>query len=181
MIKIFDNSAISSMGKEVSSVDLLQLVKSQYDIFITDAVVTECTNSNDEKLIEKIKDFPTAIKKDERFLQIMDLIKTINYSLGPGETETIAASILLTHSGIENYVVIDEELARKKVSKIHTNPKLIKIMGSAIQPVKCTGTIGIVKHLRDKNVISKETGQKIAFDLELSNFRVTDELLALIR
>ncbi|MCK9323489.1 MAG: hypothetical protein M0P07_06025 [Candidatus Methanomethylophilaceae archaeon] len=181
MIKIFDNSVITSMGKEVISVDLLQYVKAQYTIFITDAVVTECMDSNDNSLIDIIQDFHVAVNKDERFLQLVELIKKIDNRLGPGETETIAASIMLTHLGVENYVVIDEALARKKVSKIHVNSKLTEILGSTIPKIKCTGTIGIVKHLRDKGVLPKEICQRIASDLKSSNFRVTDELLALIR
>jgi len=181
MIKIFDNSAITSMGKEVTSVDLLQSIKSQYEIFITEAVLSECADSKDDGLIKKIQDFPVAIEKDERFLQIISQIKMIDFRLGPGEIETIAASILLTNSGVDNYVVIDEQLARKYVSKIHINPKMTEIVGSTISQIRCTGTIGIVRHLRDKGILSKETCQKIAFDLELSNFRVSEELLALIR
>lgn len=181
MIKIFDNSVISSMGKEIISVDLLQLVKSRYDVFTTDAVVIECNNSKDEKLIRSVEDLPIASKGDEKFLRIINLIKRIDFRLGSGEAECIASSILTTHLGIENYVVIDERLARKIVSKIHTNPELMKIIGSTIPPIKCTGTIGIVKHLYDKGVLSKEERQKIAYDLELSGFRITDELLNLIR
>jgi predicted nucleic acid-binding protein len=169
------------MGKEIISVNLLQLVKSRYDVLITDAVVIECNNSKDEKLIRSIDGLPIASKRDEKFLRITDFIKRIDFRLGSGEIECIASSILMTHLGIENYVVIDERLARKIVSKVHTSPELIKIICSTIPPIKCTGTIGIVKHLYDKGVLSKEECQKIAYDLESSDFRITDELLNLIR
>lgn len=181
MIKIFDNSAISSMGKEIISVDLLQIVKSRYEVFTTDAVVIECNNSEDDKLIRSIEGLPIASERDGKFLKITELIKRIDFRLGPGEIECIASSIMMTQHGIENYVVIDERLARRIVSKLHTNPELTKIVGSTVPPINYTGTLGIVIHLRKKGVLSKEKCQNIAYDLESSNFRITDELLSLIR
>lgn len=181
MIKIFDNSVISSMGKEIKSIDVLSFLKSEYDVRITEAVVIECKNSKNEKLIRSIEGIPIAFKTDEKFVNIKKLIKRINPTLGPGEIETITASILMTYSGIDNYIVLDEYLARKIASDLHNNPDLQKIVNCHVPPIKCTGTIGLIRHLRDKGVLSRETCQKIAFDLEMSDFRATDDLLNMLR
>lgn len=181
MKKILDNSAISSMGREITSVDALDILSSQYSILTTSAVIEECKNSDDELLYDRVKQFPLAVEEDEKFKELLNAIQMMSRRLGPGEINSIAASIILSSKNIDNYVVIDETLGRKIVKRIHLNPLIIKIMGGEVRPLKCAGTIGIIAHLRDKGVISKETCQKIAYDLEISNFRVTDELLALLR
>lgn len=181
MKKVLDNSAVSSLGKEITCIDMLQLVKSQYDIVLADAVFRECRNLGNEYLYSSIKNLPLAVERNDIFISLTDIIQSIDYRLGPGEIESIAASILLTQSGIDNYVVIDERLARSIVERIHLNPRIKTVVGSDIVPIKCTGTIGIVKHLLDKGVISKEIAQKIAYDLEISNFRVSKDLLDLLR
>lgn len=132
MIKIFDNSAITSMGKEIVSVDLLRLMKSRYDVRVTGAVIAECSNSKDERLIRSIEGLSIASKKDEKYIQAMDAVKRISHRLGSGEIESIAASIMLTRLGIDNYVVIDEKYARDVVSKIHKNQEFLKEIGLSI-------------------------------------------------
>lgn len=179
MIKIFDNSVISSMGREITSVDVLPLVKSEYDIRITNAVITECRNSGNEKLIRSMDGLLLAVEADYMFVSVVNSIKIMHPQLGSGEIESIAASILMTRSGIDNYVVLDDGLARKIVSDLHNDLKLQQIVGTDIPPIKYTGTVGLIKHLRDKGIISREIYQKIAYDLKNSGFRITDSLLDL--
>ncbi len=181
MRKILDNSAVSSMGKEITCIDMLGLVKSHYDVVLAGAVFRECKNLRNECLYESVKDLPQAMEKDEKFTALVNAIQSINFRLGPGEIESIASSILMTLAGIENYVVIDESLARSIVKDIHLNPQIEAIVGCKIPPIQCTGTIGIIKHMKDKGLIPPETSRKIAYDLEISNFRVTPELLDMLR
>ena len=181
MKKILDNSAVSSLGKEITSIDALGIVSSEYEILLTNSVLRECKNLGDNALFNRVSKYPLAVKEDLRFKNLTEAIGRINFRLGPGEINTIAASIILSSQNIDNYVVIDESLARKIVKTIHTNPNITEIMGCKISPVNCTGTIGIVAHLRDKGILSKEMTQKIAYDLEVSNFRVTDDLLNILR
>ena len=169
------------MGKEIACIDALNLLSSHYDVLITNAVLKECENGDNKPLFDRIKKYPLAVKEDEMFEKLLVAIQMMNRKLGPGEINSIAASIILSSKNIDNYVVIDERLGRKIVKSIHLNPTITKIMGGEIKPIKCAGTIGIIAHLRDKGVISKETCYKIAYDLEISNFRATDELLALLR
>ena len=102
---------------------MLQLVKSQYDIVLADAVFRECRNLGNEYLYSSIKNLPLAVERNDIFISLADIIQSIDYRLGPGEIESIAASILLTQSGIDNYDVIDERLARSVVERIHLNPR----------------------------------------------------------
>lgn len=181
MKKIMDNSAISSMGIEIVCTNMLDTVSSQYDVLVTNAVLKECQKLGNSSLLNRVNKFNIAVQENDLFTSLVEAIKSINFRLGPGEIHTIAASLILTKNGIDNYVVIDESLARKIVKNIHLNPTIIKLMGNNLVPVKCTGTIGIIAHLRDKGIISKDLAHKIAYDLEISNFRVTDDLLNLLR
>ncbi len=181
MKKILDNSAVSSLGKEITCVDVLELVKTHYDVVLAGAVFRECKNLGNVPLYESVKDLPEAVERDKKFTALVNAIQSINFRLGPGEIESIASSILMTQAGVENYVVIDESLARSIVRGLHLNPRIEAIVGCKIPPIQCTGTIGIIRHMRDKGLISPEISQKIAYDLEISNFRVTPELLDLLR
>lgn len=180
MIKLLDNSAVSSLGKEITCVDALKIVSDNYNVLLAPAVIQECFQFRNAVLFERVKPFSLTVQ-DERFVELAKTIKTINYRLGPGEIDTIAASIILSSQEIDNYIVLDERLARKIVETIHLNPQLSNIMGGPISPIKCTGTIGILAHLRKKNILAKEITKQIAYDLELSDFRVSEELLNLLR
>lgn len=181
MKKILDNSAVSSMGKEITSFKMLEFLKGQYEVVLADAVFRECKALRNEDLYDSICDLPLATSKNDMFNDLVKAIRRIDYRLGPGETETIAASIILSDQGVYNYVVIDESLARKIVVSLHTNPLIKTIMGKDIQPINVTGTVGIIKHLRDKGLISDDDCKKMAYDLEFSNFRVSDDILNLIK
>lgn len=101
--------------------------------------------------------------------------------IGRGETESIAASILLTSNGIKNYLILDEIFARKIVGRIRNDCEIKKIIGESIPEIHLSGTIGLIKHLGEKGILTKEQTIAIAYDLQKSTFRVTEELLSLLR
>lgn len=181
MIKILDNSVISTMYMDMVSVDLLQILRPLYTVSITDAVIIELSRLGNEELIRSIADLRSTSERDERFMRAKDRIRRIDPRLGDGEVECIAESMMLTRSGIGNYVVLDDLKAREAIDRIRVDPELESVLGAPIPPVRYTGTIGLVKHLKDRGILSAETCSGIAFDLEAGGFRVTKELLDLIR
>lgn len=181
MIKIFDNSVISSMGKEIRSVMVLPVVKSFYDVRVTADVIAECANSKNEELIESINGLPCAIKEDSLFKRTFDVIRRTDLRLGLGEASTITASIILTHLGIENYAVIDDGFARKKFGEVLRNRELSDMFGDSLSNVNFTGTVGLINRLRAKGALTSGQCSSIANDLENSDFRVSGEILDLLR
>lgn len=88
MKKVLDNSAVSSLGKEITCTDMLQLIRSQYDVVLAGAVLRECRNLGNDVLYSSVKDIPPAVERDEKFLALVEAIQAINYRLGPGEIES---------------------------------------------------------------------------------------------
>jgi predicted nucleic acid-binding protein len=181
LIKVIDNSVISSMGREIRSVKILPIVKSVYDVRLTAAVIVECRNSKDKGLTESIDGLLFAIEEDSRFKQTVDMIRRVDLRLGLGEVNTIAASIILTHNRIENYAVIDDGLARSAFKKILRNKTLVNEFGDSMSRVRITGTVGLINRLRTKGMLTSDQCNAIAKDLENSSFRISDELLDLLK
>lgn len=181
MIKIFDNSVISSMGKEIRSVKVLPVVRSLYDVRVTMGVIAECVNSKNEELIESINGISCAIEEDSLFKKTVDIIRRTDLRLGLGEASTMAASIILTHLGIKNYAVIDDGYARKTFGKVMRNRKLSDMFGGSLSNVNFTGTVGLINRLKTKDALTSGQCSSIANDLENSDFRVTGKILDLLR
>lgn len=71
MIKIFDNSVVSSMGRDIKSIDVMKCIKIEYDVRITIGVVAECNNSkhpDNSKLLDGLNVIPYV---DENFDRIV--------------------------------------------------------------------------------------------------------------
>ena len=98
-----------------------------------------------------------------------------------GELSTIVTSILLTSTGINNYLITDDRAARKLIEKIHQDKKLENILGGEMKKIDCTGTIGLLRRLKTLGILSDDTCNTIADDLLNSTFGITPELLGLLR
>ena len=181
MIKLFDNSVISSMAREIKSVEVFPIVQSRYSIQLTKDVIVECENSKDLKMIDKIRDISAVDVEINLFQRTMDVIRNIDYRLGCGEVSVMAASIILTHNKIENYAVIDDGYARKILPEILSNNKLLGMFGDTLSHVKHTGTVGLICHLKTKGLLSSEESVLIADDLTESSFRISSKLLDCLR
>jgi len=83
---------------------------------------------------------------------------------------------------VDNYIIVDERLARKVIRDLPNNPMMIHVRGGRpVLPIKVTGLIGLVKHLKTKGALSSEECRAIADNLKNSDFRVTDDLLDELR
>lgn len=168
------------MGKEITSIDIFHKLIDIYEIRTTPHVAGECMNSRNVHMTQLMKEIFISNENETLFNDVFNMIRRRYSNMGAGETASIAESVILTLKGIENYVVTDDALARKVVLKLCNDLELEEIVGTKIS-INCTGTIGIIKHLMDKGIVKLEEGKSIAHDLENSGFRVTDQLLDLIR
>ena len=96
LIKILDNSSISSMSRDIGPIDLIEILKGLYDVKVTQAVFEETQNSHNPKQIALIQGLHYDVKCKEEFDRLVGSIRQIDRRLGNGEIETIAVSILLS-------------------------------------------------------------------------------------
>lgn len=180
MIKVVDTSVISALAGEIPSIDLMDIVGDHYSIVTVSAVIDECIDSGNPKYINAVMSLD-ELSLDEGYHELVDRISKISIRLHSGEINVMAASLCLARNGIENYAVIDDHLARKIFDRIKINPSIVSLMGDSVDNAHITGTIGLVHHLRDRGFITSDESSKIAFDLERSSFRISDDLLDLLR
>jgi len=82
--------------------------------------------------------------------------------LGNGEINVLFWGLKLKGSGVQYYCVIDEKLGRKAAQKLQ---------------LPLTGSIGLLKLLKDKKVLSIEQLKIIVDDIKKSPFRVDAAVL----
>lgn len=121
-----------------------------------------------------------SVFDDDRIPMLMDVLSRRRNVLGKGELATISASLVLTADGVRNYVVLDEIAARKCAAIAGDMPEIIDILGKRVS-LNITGTVGLVLHLHELGLISDTEKQDIGFDLETGTFRISEELLKLLR
>lgn len=178
MIKILDTSVISAAGKNIHSLNLLDVISERYGVVVTEAVRQECKNYKDRSLLSLIDSFD--IVNDPRVARIAEVILRYRDVLGPGERTAIAASVILTSQGRANFVVLDDSKARKFAQSAGHLPEVAELLGMNVD-IKVTGTVGLIKHLFDIGLISEKQKQDVAYDLEMGDFRISRELLDLLR
>lgn len=82
--------------------------------------------------------------------------------LGNGEINVLCWGVKLKNSGTQYYCVIDEKLGRKAAQKLQ---------------LSLTGSIGLIKILKDRKLLSKEQIMNIIEDIKASSFRVDEAIL----
>lgn len=140
--------------------------------------MVECAAFEEGRLLYMIDGM--SVFDDDRIPMLMDVLSRRRNVLGKGELATISASLVLTADGVRNYVVLDEIAARKCAAIAGDMPEIIDILGKRVS-LNITGTVGLVLHLHELGLISDTEKQDIGFDLETGTFRISEELLKLLR
>lgn len=89
-------------------------------------------------------------------------LKTRFPNLGNGEINVLHWGLKLKDSDVQYYCVIDEKIGRRAAQKLQ---------------LPLTGSIGLLKILKDKKLLSNEQLKSIVADIKKSPFRVNDEVL----
>lgn len=177
-MKILDTSVISAAGKNIRSIDLIKMASDEYVVAVTKAVKEECGDYVDGGLTELADSCETV--DDPRISAIAEIIRSYRDVLGSGERTVIAASLILTSENVPNYAVLDDRKAREFARNAGSIPEVKSALKGEFR-INVTGTVGLVKHLCDRGIMTKKQSQDVAFDLEMGDFRISRELLDLLR
>ncbi len=178
MKKIIDNSVISAIGKNIRSVELMPILLDRYGVVVPRAVVEECWKYEDGRLIPLIESTETA--DDPRIARISSILKRYYQTLGSGEISCIATALVLTADDVPNYLVLDDRVAKNIAAKVGKLQEIRDVLDVDIT-LNITGTVGLVLHLNRIDAISDREKQNIGYDLEKGDFRLSKELLNLLR
>lgn len=109
MHKLLDNTFITAVQKEITSVDVMPAIVSKYTIITTPEVLKEAGGKmNCDLSYLKID----VLENSSRCLDAIEYLKNAKRWMGSGEISVIVNSMILSEKGIENYVVTDDKRAR---------------------------------------------------------------------
>ena len=189
-VKVLDNSFISACITDINSINLIDLC-SCYKLVSSPDVQNESRNLIGKKIkgIELSKEKIEGIYRDIKILDISNhqkydelmkyLINRYPY-LHKGELSTYLITILqLTE---EDYFFITDDMQfRKKIPTIKNDKIFANMLGHEIKEIKIGGTIGFIKRLHEKKILTDDDMEKIILNLQDGKFHITDELISYLR
>lgn len=175
--KVLDNTALSAFCNEIRSVDVLAVLTSEYPVVITGAVMEESMAKTGGRPIPDI----VGIMTSDDVEKAASMLRKRFVRLHIGECTAIAQSVLLTRSGVENYIVTDDRAARETIERIGNSVNVDDVFGFPVGHINLAGTVGLVIRLYQRGLLSGEECSRIADDLEGSTFRLSQRLLKMLR
>lgn len=178
--KIFDNTVISASLKEITSIELIKKCLKRYQIATSIEVFEETKNGFEnldiENCYKQIKIFD--LRKNKLYSTLINYLSNRYPYLHRGELSSFL--VALTEYEMKNrgyYFVTDDNKMRTTIPKILKDQQFIFKINKDIRNFKITGTIGLIKQLCHRNIITKAEIEKVIEDLKNSAFRITPELL----
>lgn len=162
-MKILDSSVIILYLNDIDGKEYFNLLSknnshlhiptSVYDEILDNSQIRELDTLISQNIITKMV---CNDSKDEAIL------KSRFPGLGNGEINVLYWGLKLKDSGTQYHCVIDEKLGRTAAQKLQ---------------LPLTGSIGMLKILKDKKLLNAEQLKSIVLDIKKSPFRVNDAVL----
>jgi predicted nucleic acid-binding protein len=182
--KILDNTVISAFINEITSIKIIDVCTKQYDLVTSNYVYDETSKAINKDMLNDIYKNIGIIKRDgeKNYENALEYLKNRYPYLHEGELS--AFLIALLDFGCHNkpyFFVTDDGKMRRKTKEIVSSDDFMKAIGLKIHDFRMTGTIGLIKRLSEKGCLSQQDVNKIASDLESSNFRAPESLINELR
>jgi len=182
--KILDNTVISASIKEITCLDFIERCSKIYPVETSLEVFRET-----ERGFNKI-----TTNKRFRCIRVIDLRyhgqyrSLLNYMknrypyLHDGEISSFLLALLeYEKKNKEYYYVTDDQSMKKVVTNLKNDNLFYQSSGFMISRFFITGTIGLLRRLLDKGIISKKEIEDIIKDLRNSSFYLTTDLINYLR
>lgn len=181
VVKVLDATIISSFLHDIASTDMFERCDKLYELVTTTDVSEEIKMRPASKHGPKKKTrLVSSYLLDGKERELLDYLSTRYPGLHIGELSTLVlAASRYASSGKKCYFITDDNLMRKSIEKIKTDPIFQNYVGNV--SISCTGTIGLLLHLCEKGTIDHQERIKIADDIENSTFYCPMELLKRLR
>lgn len=179
-IKILDNTVLSVSLNNINSIDLLEKCMQRYNLATSQEVYEESEKGFDIKILEQCfkRIIIHDLRNDIKYNMLLDyLIRRYPY-LHKGELSSFLIALLIYKlKGKSYYYVTDDGKMRKTLNKIIKNKEFLEKLNATKMSFNATGTIGLIKRLKEKGILTKKEIECIYIELENSTFRATPELL----
>lgn len=175
MYKLVDSTFVFAMRNDIKSVELLPRFCSRYELITTDEIRSEAVKTPFPEEYIAVKSFPS-----DDYEKLKETIFRRHPQLHKGEISAIAASILLTEEGFDNYIVTDDNRARKSIDRLESDQMFWNTINHSPVKLKYAGTIGIIQKLKSYGIVSLDECKSISRDLQNSSFRAPEHLLKIL-
>lgn len=182
--KILDNTVIIASLKEIKCIDLIKKCSERYKMCTTIEVMEECKEGFENTTFQKYRDLINIqnLTTNKEYAAIAEYLLERYPYLHIGEISSFLLALLKYElNNISYYFVTDDNKMRKVVANIHKDTLLSAKLEYDISSFNITGTIGLIKRMYERGVISKEDVKKIIDDLKNSTFYITPELIKYLR
>ena len=171
-----DNTFVSCLAHDIKCENIFPLLQNNYQFAITEDVVSEGVKRFNE-IVEQIHQNVKVFSFDDKCKEINSYLMKRYPGLDLGESTTIVASIMMTRSGFENYIITDDYGARNTIPKLHENLQLEELLGFPVVPIRYTGTAGFLIHMKKNRKIAADLCVKISKDFRSGSFRLPSALI----
>lgn len=182
--KILDNTVISASIKEITCLDFIELCSKIYHIETSLEVFHEANRGFNRVATNKRFGCIRVIdlRDNEQYRSLLDYLKSRYPYLHDGEISSFLLALLeYEKKNKEYYYVTDDQSMKKVVTNLKNDKLFYQNSGFMFSRFFITGTIGLLRRLLDRGVISKKEIEDIIKDLRNSSFYVTTDLINYLR
>lgn len=190
--KVLDNSFISACITDIKSHNLIDICDGCYQLISSPSVYEESKQLKgqfiddeliDEKIIEQYygKIEISDMSKNPKYNELLDYLQNRYPYLHKGELSTYLIALINSLNGDHYYFITDDMQFRRKIPTIKNDPIFVEKLGNEVLDLNISGTVGIVRRLYEKNLLTPGNIEEIINDLKSGSFYLTDDLIEYLR
>lgn len=180
--KIIDNTVISASLKEITSINLIAKCLERYSLATSIEVHDETQEAFNKNMdcYKKISIFD--MKENQLFIVLIEYLSNRYPYLHKGELSSfLVALIEYELKNKEYFFVTDDNKMKKITSRIFQDESFTNRLSQKQVKFNITGTVGLLKRLCYRNILTKTDIEKVVEDLKDSTFYITSELIKYLR
>ena len=182
-MKVLDATVISADIKEIKSVNIIESCLMQYDVVVPEDVKKECERAFGKVCCVFLKGAKIYTPDGKDYESLKDYLKRRYPYLHSGDLSSILVAALESIVRGRNCYFVTDDGALKKVveSKLPEDEEFHMLLGKSFEKINVTGTIGLLRRLNERKILSCEDIIKAARDIPKSSFRATKELVRFLK
>ena len=167
----------------IKCINIFETCKGNYHVVTSDIVYGEFTKKAKKEDIDLFNKLVTVhdLSGDPKYNELLEYVTNRYPKLHKGELSSFLVMVLeYIVKGKNSYYVTDDQTAKKVFTNIQNDKIFMGLLGSSFEPPKVTGLVGLVKRLREKGLLSKDSPKAIKTDLKKNGYFLSEELLKLL-
>lgn len=184
-IKIVDNTFISACLGEIKCIDLLNVSSSHYNFSTTPEVRNETKEGFDSKIVYiAYKTIDVNLLRHHQYSDLKNWLEKRYLDIDTGEISSFLLALLDYALPGENYYYItDDQKMKNVIKKLNNDEIFMEKLGSYFDMTNfnVTGTIGFIRRLMDKKIVSEIHIEPLIKDFQDNGFYIDENIKNYLR